>query len=91
MKAAPTSFEDVFAQLEALGSENTRKIYARFGAGENQFGVKLGDLRKLARKLKTNHGLALQLWATGNADARMLATMIMAPGQLSTREIEGTV
>ena len=85
------SFEDVFAQLEAWGSENIRKIYARYGAGDNQFGVTLGNLRSLANKLKTNHGLALQLWATGNADARMLATMIMAPDQLSAKEIESMV
>ena len=85
---APMSFEVVFAQLEAWGSENTRKIYARYGAGDNQFGVTLGNLRSLAKKLKTNHGLALQLWATGNADARMLATMIMAPDQISAQEIE---
>lgn len=88
MKAAPMSFEAVFAQLEAWGSENTRKVYARGGAGDNQFGVTLGHLRSLAKKLKTNHGLALQLWATGNTDARILATMLMAPDQLSVNEIE---
>ena len=85
------SFEQVFAQLEAWGSESTRKIYARYGAGENQFGVSLGNLRSLAKKLKTDHGLALQLWATGNVDARMLATMIMASDQLSVRDIESLV
>jgi hypothetical protein len=53
MKALPMSFEDVFAQLEAWGSENTRKIYARYGAGDNQFGVSLGNLRGLAKRLKT--------------------------------------
>ena len=59
MKAAPMSFEDVFAQLGAWGSENTRKIYAPHGAGANQFGVSLGNLRALAKKLKTDHELAL--------------------------------
>lgn len=88
MKAEPSSFEAVFAQLEKLGSENTRRIFAGYGAGENQFGVKLGDLRGLAKKLKTNHPLALRLWSTGNTDARMLATMIMAPERLTSAEIE---
>ena len=32
-----------------------RRIYAKQGAGENQFGVKLGDLRGLAKKLKSAH------------------------------------
>ena len=61
MKSSPMSFADVFAQLEAWCSENTRRIYARYGAGDNQFGVTLGNLRGLAKKLKTNHELALQL------------------------------
>lgn len=88
MKAASMSLKEVLAQLEAWGSENTRNIYARYGAGENQFGVTLGNLRSLAKRLKTNHSLALQLWATGNTDARMLATMILAPDRLSAREVE---
>jgi 3-methyladenine DNA glycosylase AlkD len=67
MPAARMSFDAVMAQLEAWGSEKTRELYARQGAGENQFGVTLGNLRALARKLKTNHPLAMQLWATGNA------------------------
>lgn len=91
MKRATMSFENVFAQLEACGSESARKMYARHGAGDNQFGVTLGNLRGLAKKLKTNHGLALQLWATGNADAMILATMLLAPEQLSAKEIERMV
>ncbi len=51
MKAAQMSIEDVLAQLEAWGSENTRKIYTRYGAGDNQFGVTLGNLRSLAKEL----------------------------------------
>jgi 3-methyladenine DNA glycosylase AlkD len=85
------SFEEVFAQLEAWGSEATRKIYARQGAGENQFGVQMGPLRGLARKLKSDHPLAMQLWATGNVDAMVLATMLMSSDQLSEQEVEEMV
>jgi len=88
MKPVQMSFEEVYAQLEAWGTEKVRAIYARQGAGENQFGVMMGPLRKLAKKLKTNHPLAMQLWATGNADAMILATMLMDSAQLSVPEIE---
>jgi 3-methyladenine DNA glycosylase AlkD len=82
------SFDEVYAQLEAWGSEKVRAINARQGAGDNQFGVKRGDLRGLAKTIKVDHALAMQLWETGNADARMLATMIMAPEALTESEIE---
>ncbi len=88
MKAISMSFEEVFAELEASGSEGVRAIYARYGARENQFGVGLGKLRALAKKLKTNHPLAMQLWASGNADAMILATILMDYNQLTAQEIE---
>lgn len=81
-------FAEVMKQLEAWGSENTRRLYAKMGAGENQFGVTLGNLRALAKKLKTRHELAVALWSTGNVDAMILATMLMNPGQSSAAEIQ---
>lgn len=86
--AVKPSFDAVYAQLEALGSEKVRAIYARQGAGENTFGVKRGDLRRLAKEIKRDHALAMRLWETGNTDCRMLATMIMDPAALSESELE---
>lgn len=83
--------KEVLAQLKALGNERVRARNAREGAGENQFGVQSGDLRKLAAKLKSNHELALALWHTGNVDARMLATLVITPKQLSAKELERLV
>lgn len=84
MKTAPTSFAEVFAQLKRW----VRTKFARHGSGENQFGVKLGDLPALAIKLKTNHRLALALWATGNTDARLVDSMLLSPAELSVKDIE---
>lgn len=91
MPTLPWTCEAVCAQLEALGSEGARRIFGSQGAGENQYGVPLGKLRALAKKVKVHHPLALELWATGNIDARLLATLIMAPGQLSRKEAESMV
>ena len=81
-------FDEVMATLESLGSEQTRTTYLRHGASEPLFGVKFGDLRPLARKIKTDHALAEQLWASGNADARLLACMVADPEQTSERELD---
>jgi 3-methyladenine DNA glycosylase AlkD len=45
----------------------------------------------LAKKLKTNHELALALWDTGNLDAQFLATLLMKPTALSADESEKLV
>jgi 3-methyladenine DNA glycosylase AlkD len=81
--------EEAMQALEAAGSEKTRKTYSRHGVGENQFGVNWNVLRDLAKKIKTDQGLARELWATGNYDARILATLIGDPKQATDEEIEG--
>jgi 3-methyladenine DNA glycosylase AlkD len=65
------------AKLKALGSAQTRKIYGNHGVKGEMFGVKYGDMNKLAKQIKVDHELAKQLWATGNHDARILATKIV--------------
>jgi len=85
------TLEETLTQLEALGDEKVRARNARLGAGDNQFGVKLGDLKKLAKKLKANHELALALWDTGNVDARLVATLVMKPTSLSADELDAMV
>jgi 3-methyladenine DNA glycosylase AlkD len=68
--------KDVMQDLEALGSEQTRKTWRRHGAAEPMFGVKFGDLAKLQKRIKVNHALAAELWKTENHDARLLAGMV---------------
>lgn len=78
-------------ELEALGDEGMRAYNAKSGAGGKSFGVKLGDIRKVAKKVKRDHDLALALWKTGNEDARFLATLVLDPRRLSADELDGLV
>lgn len=79
-------FEDYMKTLENMGNPAMRKIYLNAGAKEPLFGVKMGDLRKLAKEIGIDHTSALSLYASGNHDAMMLAGMICDPQRL-TREI----
>lgn len=81
----------IMARLESLGNDSTRKTNLRNGCGENQFGVKMGDLRVLAKDIRVDHDLGLQLWRTGNWDARLLATQIMKPKSLSAENLDSMV
>ena len=81
--------KDLLHELEDLGTEQNRKIYRRHGAGDNLYGVSFANLKDLAKKHKANHQLALELWASGNDDARILATMIADPKLADDQMIEG--
>jgi 3-methyladenine DNA glycosylase AlkD len=83
--------KEALKELKALGDEKVRKLNTKSGAGGNQFGVSLGDIRKLAKKIKTNHELALSLWDTGNVDAQFLATLLIQPKKLSAQEMDRIV
>ena len=85
------TLKEVLAQLESLGDEKVRTHNRKWGAGDNQFGVQLGNIRKLAKKIKTNHELAMALWKTGNADAQFLAVLLMTPKNLSAEEMDRIV
>lgn len=45
--------------------------------------TKLGDLRKIAKGIKTDHGLAMELWSNGEFLPRQLAILIMDNKELS--------
>jgi 3-methyladenine DNA glycosylase AlkD len=85
------TLKETLKQLEALGNEKVRAHNRKLGGGDNQFGVRLGDIRKLATKVKTNHELAIALWETGNVDARLLAILLINPKNLSGTEMDRMV
>ncbi len=85
------TLKDALAQLESLGNEKVRAYNIRNGAGDNQFGVKLGDIRKIAAKIKTDDKLAGALWKTGNIDAQLLAILLLTPKSLSRDEMDRMV
>lgn len=85
------TLKETLTRLEALGHEKMRAFNTKNGAGPNQFGLKMGDIRTVAKKVKINHSLALELWDTGNIDARLLAILIIDPKRLSRAELDTMV
>ena len=79
---------EVIKELRANGSAQTRKIARRHGAKGDMFGVSYALLGKMKRKIKTDQRLAEQLWATGNYDARHLATMVVEPSKMTAATLE---
>lgn len=81
--------QQVMAELQAAGTAQNRKIYARHGAVGEMFGVSFAKLRELRKKIRTDQSLAEALWETGNVDARMLAVMVADPVAFRRRDLDG--
>jgi len=80
--------KEAMAALEALGSPAVKALWLKHGAKEPFFGVKVGDLKPLAKKLKGAQALALELYATGNGDAQYLAGLIADGAKMTRMEVQ---
>ena len=81
--------KQVVDRLKSLGDPKAVEGMARFGIqSSNSFGVSVPKLRTLAREVGRDHPLALQLWETGLHDARLLATMIDDPEEVTIDQMD---
>jgi 3-methyladenine DNA glycosylase AlkD len=85
---AETTVEDVLAELAALEDPRVRAVNERHG---DDHGVNLTKLRAVAKRLKTQQDLALELWGTGDTAARLLALLICRPKAFERNELDAMV
>ncbi|MET0886078.1 MAG: DNA alkylation repair protein, partial [Mycetocola sp.] len=73
------------AELAALEDPRAREVNERHG---DDHGINLGKLRAIAKRLKTQQELALELWDTGDTAARLLALLICRPKSFDRDELD---
>ncbi len=74
-------------ELEALGSESIRKVLRKHGARDPFFGVRIGDMKPIVKRIKVNYQLALDLYDTGNYDAMYLAGLIADDARMTRKDL----
>jgi 3-methyladenine DNA glycosylase AlkD len=85
---AKLTLDDALDRLRVAGSDQIATIYARRNPGVTAWGVKFGDMDKLAKAIKRDSALARQLWETGVLEARILACKVVDPADLGEEEID---
>jgi 3-methyladenine DNA glycosylase AlkD len=76
-------------ELKSLGERRNVEGMARFGiVAKNVYGVSKPKLDALARKIGRNHSLGLELWETGNHDARILAGLVAERKLVTSKQME---
>jgi 3-methyladenine DNA glycosylase AlkD len=87
-----SSSNEILAYLAKNGNEKAKQGMSRFGIQtEKAFGISIPVLRELARKHKKDHALALELWASGYHEARILASMVDDPKLCTEAQMEAWV
>ena len=79
----------ILKELESMGSERTKKMLMKnHGVREPCFGVKIGDMKKIVKRVQKDYQLALDLYATGNYDAMYLAGLIADDARMTKRDLQ---
>ncbi len=81
--------QSILAELEPLGTASYKRLLMNnHGVREPFFGVKIGDLQKIRKRIKMDYQLALDLYATGNYDAMYLASLIADDARMTKRDLQ---
>ena len=79
--------DTIIERLRAAGDPASLAGMARFGiATDHALGVRVPLLRGIAREMGRDHALALELWTSGYHEARILASMVAEPAQLTMKQ-----
>jgi 3-methyladenine DNA glycosylase AlkD len=87
--------EKLTAILTFLNSKSNPQAaagMARFGINPDKLlGIQIPVLRELAKKYRNDHQLALELWATGIHEVKILASMIDDPKLVTDDQMESWI
>ena len=82
-------FEQVIGELESLSNPEDVKGMARFGIKhEKTYGVRMPELRRIAKNVGKDHELAEQLWNEGYGETKILASLIEDPKMVTESQME---
>ncbi len=80
-----TTVPEVMAELATLEDPRASAVNERHG---DDHGVNLGKLRALAKRLRTQHELARELWRTEDTAARLVAVLVSRPKAFERAELD---
>ncbi|MFA7082879.1 MAG: DNA alkylation repair protein [Bacteroidales bacterium] len=84
--------KEVLDQLFTLSNKERIMQKQYFGVkADNILGISSPQMRQIAKKIKTNHPLALALWETKYHEARMISTLIADPNLITLKEIDSWI
>jgi 3-methyladenine DNA glycosylase AlkD len=86
---AQNTVGNILKELGKLGTPSTKRMLMNnHGIKEPCFGVKIGDMKPIVKRIKSDYQLALDLYATGNYDAMYLAGLIAEDERMTKKDLQ---
>lgn len=80
--------QEVLQELASYADDGIKKIFMNHGADLPLYGVRVGDMKKIQKKIKKDHDLSLELYATGNGDAMYFAGLIADESRITRDQLQ---
>jgi 3-methyladenine DNA glycosylase AlkD len=88
MKENSGTVNKIIKEFESLRNEKNIEGMKRYGINvDTAFGISAPVLTGISKRYRYNHSLALELWKTGYHDAKLLASMIDNPGEVTRKQL----
>lgn len=82
-------FEEIIEELESLSNPEDVKGMARFGINHKKtYGVRMPELRRIAKNAGKDHELAEKLWNEGYNETKILASLVEDPKMVTEDQME---
>ena len=78
---------EILEELKGLGTESVKRVLRNHGVREPLFGVKIGDMKKIQKRVKKDYRLALELYDSGIYDAMYLAGLIADDARMTKEDL----
>lgn len=84
-----TEIEDILNKLERLSNPEEENGLARFGINpKDTYGLRMPEIKQIAKKFKNKHELALQLWEIDNRETRIIASLVDDPKLVTSKQMD---
>ena len=80
--------QEILDELKPLGRDSYKKVMFNHGVQEPFFGVSIGDMQKIRKRIKMDYQLALDLYDTGVYDSMYLAGLIADDARMTKKDLQ---
>jgi 3-methyladenine DNA glycosylase AlkD len=80
--------QEILEEIRPLGSDSYKRVMFNHGVREPFFGVKIGDMQPIVKRIKRDYQLALDLYDTGVYDAMYLAGLIADDARMTQEDLQ---
>lgn len=82
-------YEDIIERFESLKNEDNIKGQERFGIKSNKgYGIRMPEIRKIAKEVGRNHEIAVKLWNQGYHESKILAFMVEEEDKFTEKQLD---